>query len=186
MGFPVHPWVQLHVRYVEQHITRLELRPHPILCLLFGKVPVIIGKNTGWRQEVALKGAGGSQGGIGRFFLGLAMLIGGGYLFFNSIHISHSFSFGSAIFRVGRFPVTSGLVLLPFIFGVGFIFYNSKNILGWVLAGASLVMLGLGVISSIDFRMQRMSAFNLIMILTLFIGGLGLFLSSLRGLDDKG
>ena len=131
-----------------------------------------------------MRGAGGTEGGAGRFFLGLAMLVAGGYLFFNSIMVTYNFSFGRAIFNVGGFPVTSGLVLIPFVIGIGFIFYNSKNPLGWMLAVAGLIMLGVGVLSSIDFRMQRMSAFSLLMILTLFIGGLGLFLSSLRQFDQ--
>ena len=130
-----------------------------------------------------MQGAGGSEGGVGRFFLGLTMMVGGGYLFFNSIHVTHQFSFGSSLFRVGGFPVTSGLVLIPFVFGIGLIFYSSKNLLGWILAGASLVMLGFGVLSRINFRLERMSAFSLMMILVLFIGGVGLFLSSLKNLS---
>ena len=132
-----------------------------------------------------MKGAGGSEGGLGRFFLGLTMLVGGGYLFFSHIVVHNRFSFGSSLFSFGGFDVTSGIVLLPFIFGIGMMFYNSKNIIGWILACSSLVMLGFGVISRIQFRMVQMSSFKLIMILTLFIGGLGLFLSSFRGLREE-
>ena len=130
-----------------------------------------------------MRGAGGSSGGIGRFFIGLAMLIGGGYLFFNSIRVTHQFGFGHSIFNVGGVGITSGMVLIPFVFGVGMMFYSAKNPIGWVLALGSLVMLGFGVLSSIRFRMGHMSAFELIAILVLFIGGLGLFLSSLRDMD---
>ena len=136
-------------------------------------------------KEAHVRGAGGSEGGVGRFFIGLTMMVGGGYLFFSSIHVTHQFSFGHSIFRVGGFSVTSGLVLVPFVFGIGLIFYNSKNILGWILAASSLVMLGFGVLARINFRFERMSAFSLMMILVLFIGGLGLMLSSLRKLDSK-
>ena len=41
-------------------------------------------------------------------------------------------------------------------------------------------MLAFEVISSFDFRMGQMSAFELLAILVLFVGGLGLFLRSLR------
>jgi hypothetical protein len=125
-------------------------------------------------------GAGGTQGGGGRFFIGLAMLVAGGYLFFNSIQVTNHFHLGGAFFSMGGMNVTGGLVLVPFVFGVGLIFYNAGNPLGWMLAAASLIMLGIGVISKIDFRMARMSAFDILMILTLFLGGLGLFLSSLK------
>ena len=75
--------------------------------------------------------------------------------------------------------------MIPFMFGVGMIFYNSRNYLGWIIAAGSLVALIFGVISSINFRMRSMSAFDLIVILVLLVGGIGLFLSSLKKLDSK-
>ncbi len=92
---------------------------------------------------------------------------------------------GYSIFSVGQMNITSGMVLVPFVFGIGFIFYNVKNWIGWVLAGASIAMFFFGIITSINFRMQRMSAFSLIMMITLFIGGIGLFISSLRDVKGK-
>jgi hypothetical protein len=90
-----------------------------------------------------------------------------------------------SLFRLGSIPVTSGMVMIPFVFGISIIFYNAKNLLGWLLAGSSLVMLSFGVISSINFRMRSMPAFELIMILVLMIGGFGLFLRSLRSLGTS-
>ncbi|MGH8075984.1 MAG: hypothetical protein ACREPE_01490, partial [Lysobacter sp.] len=71
-------------------------------------------------------------------------------------------------------------VLIPFVIGVGLIFYNARSIAGWVLASGSLVALIFGVIASVSFGFQAMSAFDLIMILVLAVGGLGLFLRSLK------
>ena len=130
------------------------------------------------------RGAGGTNGGVMRFLLGLAMMIGGGYLFFSSITVVNNFSLGYRLYRVGNLSVTSGMVLIPFLFGVGMIFYNSKNLFGWMLSLGSLLALTLGVISSISFRMQTMSAFELLTILVLGVGGIGLFLSSLRDVND--
>ncbi len=125
-------------------------------------------------------GAGGTEGGTGRFFIGLIMLVAGGYLFLNNIHVGHNFHLGGSLFSFRGIGITSGYVLFPFIIGIAMVFYNSKNYLGWFLAIASMVMLGFGVISSIQFTFRRMTAFELISILVLFVGGLGLFLSSLR------
>jgi hypothetical protein len=48
-------------------------------------------------------------------------------------------------------------------------------------------MLVFGIISSINFRLRSMSSFELITIIVLAVGGLGLFLSSLKNLgDDSG
>ena len=127
-------------------------------------------------------GAGGTSGGNGRFLLGLTMTIGGLYLMLNAIHVDfrHGF-FGMGLFSLGGFNITSGYVLIGFMFGIGMMFYNSKNPLGWFLVFASLVMLIFGVITSANFRLRHMTSFDLLSILILLCGGLGLLLSSLRG-----
>ena len=126
------------------------------------------------------RGAGGNSGGEGSFFIGLIMMIAGGYLFLRSIHIDHYLSMGSGLFHIGNYQITNGMVLIPFIFGIGMIFYNSKNYLGWFLTIASMVALTFGIIASINFSLQGMSAFDLLTMIVLFVGGLGLFLRSLK------
>ncbi len=130
-----------------------------------------------------IKGAGGTEGGLGRFFIGFVMLVAGGYLFFNSIRIQSGFHMGYSLYSYGRFSVTSGMVLVPLIFGIGIIFYNAKNAVGWILSVGSLVAMIFGVVTSLRFSFTSMSAFDLITIFVLFFGGLGLFLSSLRNLS---
>jgi hypothetical protein len=132
-----------------------------------------------------MRGAGGTAGGIGQFFIGLVMMIAGGYLFLDAVKVTHGFGLHRAIYTIGSFNLTSGMVLVPLIFGVGFIFYNSKNPLGWILTAASLIMLTFGIIASIKFRLRHMSAFELITILVLAVGGLGLFFSSLRNFNRE-
>lgn len=129
--------------------------------------------------------AGGTEGGTGSFFLGLVMMIAGGYLLLRGITVRPSFGMGYNMFSIGGFPVTTGMVLVPFAFGIGMIFYNGRSIIGWLLTIGSIVALVVGVIASIHFSMVAMTAFDLIVIITLLVGGIGLFLRSLasqRGL----
>jgi hypothetical protein len=128
------------------------------------------------------RGAGGNEGGTGSFLIGLAMMIGGGYLLLNGIVVRPNFGFGAQVFGIGGFAITSGMVFIPFMFGVGMIFYNARNWIGWILAGGSLLALVFGVIANMTVQMARMSAFDLIVILVLLVGGIGLFLRSLRDL----
>jgi hypothetical protein len=130
-----------------------------------------------------IPGAGGTRGGIGRFFLGLVMMIVGGYLFLTAVRVAHHFHLGDTLYAMGGVRLTTGFVLIPLIFGIGFIFYSAKNPIGWILTVVSLLLLGFGVITSLQFRMRSMSAFELILILVLLAGGVGLFLSSLRSFD---
>lgn len=117
---------------------------------------------------------------MGRFLIGLVMMVAGTYLFLRAITVVNHFGMGYTLYHIGGFNLTSGMVLIPFLFGVGIIFYNAKNPLGWLLTASTVIMLGFGVIASIDFQLRAMNAFELISILVLMIGGIGLFLSSLR------
>jgi len=136
---------------------------------------------------VKVEGAGGTQGGIGQFMLGFVMMCGGGYMLLNAIRVTTQFGMGYSLYRFGGggFSITSGMILIPFIFGIGIIFYNSRNPIGWMLSIGSLSALVFGVISSIQFTMAHMSAFDLIVILVLAVGGLGLFLRSLRNFSES-
>ncbi|MGK0361524.1 MAG: hypothetical protein ACI9U2_003842 [Bradymonadia bacterium] len=128
-----------------------------------------------------MRGAGGTDGGAGRFIIGLVMFVAGGYILLESVHVHSGMRWGGAMFSMGGYGVTSGMILVPFIFGVGIIFYNGKNPLGWLLAALSLVALGFGLISSVQFRFSSMSLFSLLTIIVLLVGGAGILLSGLRG-----
>ena len=130
------------------------------------------------------KGAGGTSGGVGQFLIGFAMMCGGFYMLLNAIVVNTTFGFGYPLYGFSAFggmhAITSGMILIPFLFGVGIIFYNSRNYIGWGLAVGSLVALIFGVIASVSFNFRTMSAFDLIVILVLSFGGLGLFIRSLQ------
>lgn len=128
-----------------------------------------------------MRGAGGTDGGTGTFLIGLAMMIAGGYLLLSNIIIRPVFGFGTSAFNVGGFSVTTGMILIPFIFGVGLVFYNSRNWIGWLLAIGSVIALVAGVIANLTLQFGRLNAFDLLVILVLLFGGVGLFLRSLRG-----
>lgn len=139
-----------------------------------------------------MQGAGGTNGGVGRFFIGLIMLVTGGYMFLQSISVKSSFGLQTALYKNGglagsdmAITVTSGMILIPFIFGIGMLFYNAKNLIGWFLTIGSMAAFAFGIISSLKFQMSSMSAFDLITIIVLLFGGIGLFLSSLKNIEKN-
>ena len=131
-----------------------------------------------------MKGAGGNSGGIGQFFIGVVMMCGGFYMLLNAINVNSNFALSSRLYggsMLGnQMSVTGGMIMIPFIFGVGFLFYNSKSIIGWLLTVGSITALIFGVIASIRFSLKPMTAFELIVILVLAVGGLGLLLRSFK------
>lgn len=78
-----------------------------------------------------MKGAGGTQGGTGQFFMGLAMMCGGFYLLFNAIQVRSSFGLGYGLYRMNAFgqgfSITTGKVMLPFIIGIVMVFFDAKT-----------------------------------------------------------
>jgi hypothetical protein len=125
-------------------------------------------------------GAGGTPGGIPKFFGGVALFIIGLYLLLKNIYVQYNFGFNSPIYRSFGVNVTSGMLLIPFMIGVVLLFWNFRNIVGWLLAGGSIALLIIGVITSIQFTLAGMSAFDILIILTCIASGLGLFLSSFK------
>ncbi len=134
--------------------------------------------NLGMRN---MNGAGGTSGGTGQFILGLLMMCGGFYMLLSGIVVSSSFGMSTRLFGLGSsFGITSGMILIPMMIGIGMVFYNGRSYLGWALFVGSLAALIMGVIASVNLNLRTMSAFELIVILVLAIGGLGLFLRSLK------
>lgn len=119
----------------------------------------------------------------GRFIMGFIMFVGGLYLLLQEIRVYTGFGYGRSLYQVGNVGVTSGYILLIFMLGVGVLFFNGKNILGWILTAGSLVALVFGVIANTNLSLNGLSAFDLIVILVLLAGGFGLLLSGLYGKD---
>jgi hypothetical protein len=120
-----------------------------------------------------MKGAGGTPGGLGSFFVGAAMVMGGGYLLLARVTVISQYW---RLFGYNAF----GLSLLPLLGGIGILFFNGKAPLGWLLtAGGALIIL-LGIISNLAIYFQPTSLFDTLLMLFLIAGGLGLIARSLR------
>jgi hypothetical protein len=125
-----------------------------------------------------MRGAGGTTGGIGEFFVGLAMAIGGAYLLTNQVTVSSGFwaYFG---------PHTFGLTLLPLMFGIGLLFFDGRSVPGWLLTGGGAVIILLGILVNLQIYFQPTTLFNTIVMLVLLAGGLGLVARSLRPFAER-
>jgi predicted membrane channel-forming protein YqfA (hemolysin III family) len=119
------------------------------------------------------EGAGGTPGGIGEFLLGLGMAVAGAYLLTSSVVVT---SGAWAVWGYNAF----GLSLVPFIFGIGLLFFNGRSKLGWLLLFASVVIIFTGIIMNLRIYFQPTSLFGTLLMLVLLAGGVGLVARALR------
>jgi hypothetical protein len=115
----------------------------------------------------SLTDAGGTPGGFGHFLLGCIMACSGGYLLINQVTVVGSYwnFYGENSF---------GITLLPMLFGIGLLFWRGRSIVGWILTVAGALFILMGVIANLHIFFRPTSLFNTIVILVLFVGGLGL------------
>lgn len=119
------------------------------------------------------RGAGGTPGGLGEFFTGLAMAIAGGYLLLSQVTVTSGF------FQLWGYNAF-GISLIPLLIGIALLFFDGRSKLGWLLAAGGALIILAGIISNLTIFFRPTSLFNTLVILALLAGGLGLVARSLR------
>lgn len=121
-----------------------------------------------------MKGSGGTEGGIGKYAIGLALCGLAAYLFFDSVRITTGYGWFSRYFGGN-----SAIVFVPFFLGIVALFYNAAHRWAWWLMYAGLGVIAIEIISQIHFFLFLKTT-HFLMMLALFAAGLGLILVSYR------
>ena len=95
------------------------------------------------------------------------MAVAGAYLLTNQVIVS------SSIWSLWGFS-SFGLSLVPLIFGIGFLFFNGKSVIGWILLTIGVVIIFAGILMNLHIFFMPTSLFNTIVMLVLLAGGIGL------------
>jgi hypothetical protein len=115
---------------------------------------------------------GGTPGGLGHFVIGFIIACLGGYFLANQVTVVGSYwSFYGAN--------TFGITLVPLLLGVGILFWNGRSLIGWLLTVAGALFILGGVLANMHIYFRPTSLFNTLVMLVLFVGGLGLIARSL-------
>ena len=125
---------------------------------------------------------GGSEGGVGKFFIGLLLTAVAVYFFFDSFRVvtGHGGLLARGIHRGGLGMTTSmGILLVPLLIGLIALFYNARQRWAWWLTWTGVAILVVEMVSRIRF-VTDMKATHLILILLLFAAGIGLMLRGMR------
>jgi len=132
-----------------------------------------------------LRDVGGTRGGLGLFVVGLGMAIAGLYLLFQQVDVHGGYWHWGSWGNDRAF----GLTLVPLLAGIGMLFWDSSNKGGWVLSGAGLLIIVVGIVANMRIHFRTTSLYDALLMLVLIAGGLGLILRSLRAStrgDDGG
>lgn len=125
-----------------------------------------------------LNNPGGSPGGLGSFVAGCALALVSAYFFVDSVRVT-SFGGGWISRMAGG---STGIVFLPLLVGVVWLFYDARKIGAWIVFGAGIVILFVEILSRLDFFFNLKLSHLLIMLIS-FGAGIGLILRSLRSLS---
>jgi hypothetical protein len=126
-----------------------------------------------------LRGAGGTPGGIGSFFVGLGLTMLGGYLVFNQVTVHTNF-------QIWGWPGSAGsgfgVVLFTVLLGVGILFFNAKNILGWVLTVGGMGVMIASIILNLNVFFRPTTLLMTLFMFGSLAAGLGLVFRSFRSM----
>jgi hypothetical protein len=94
-----------------------------------------------------LRDVGGTPGGLGDFLIGFVMTCVGGYLLSNQVSVVGSYwsFYGTNTF---------GITLIPMLIGIGMLFFNGRNVIGWLLTIAGALFILAGVIANMHIYFQ--------------------------------
>jgi uncharacterized protein len=120
-----------------------------------------------------MRGAGGTSGGVGVFFVGLAMVVVGAYLLLTRVMV------GSGMWLLWGYNAL-GLSLLPLLAGIGWLFFDGRSVGGWVLTACGALIIVAGIIANLHIYFAPTSLFDTLVILGLLAGGIGVVARSLR------
>lgn len=110
------------------------------------------------------------------FYIGLVLLAVGLFFILNKTVVSSGFGFYS--WRIGSFSISSGLVVIPLIIGIIWLFYNPKSLVAKILSVLGGIFIIVSIIMNLNIRFITTSMFDYIIMLILMAAGSGLLLKS--------
>lgn len=122
--------------------------------------------------STAVRGAGGTSGGIGTFLAGLVMTVAGGWLFTSRVIVATSVW---SLYGVNAF----GLSLVPLLVGIFFLFFDGRSPLGWLLTLCGAAIILAGIIVNLQVYFQPTTLPHTLLMLGMLMGGLGMIARSL-------
>ncbi|MCS7313608.1 MAG: hypothetical protein NZ742_11965 [Acidobacteria bacterium] len=124
-----------------------------------------------------MRGAGGTPGGIGMFLLGLFIIAAGVYMFLSRVDVT------LRRWYLGGYDAY-GVILVIFALGLGILFFNARNVAGWILTLGSLAAIILSIVVNLDFYFRPTNLTTTLLMIGSIGIGLGLIFRSFRSATE--
>ena len=115
------------------------------------------------------------------FYIGILLMGAGLFFLLNKTIVSSGFSnwrFGS-FGGFGGFNVSSGIVIVPLIIGIIWLFYNPKSIFAKLITILGGIFIVASIIMSLRISFTTTTMFDYVIMIVLIASGAGLLLRSL-------
>lgn len=110
---------------------------------------------------------------LASFLIGLVLLGAGIYWVLNSFVVS--FSWGSLWGGFGmNTSLATGLMLVPFLIGIGLLFFLDRKWIGWVVVAIGLLAILVTLLTSVRFRPITASLWQYVVMFGMIAAGCGL------------
>ena len=107
-----------------------------------------------------------------QFLAGLAMLVSGLFIFSQKVTVfSGFFGFG---WRMGGFYMSNGLIIVPLIIGIVWMFATEGSFPSKVFTAASVLLIIVAIIMTTNITLTRMTLYEWVLLLVLIFGGAGM------------
>lgn len=107
-----------------------------------------------------------------QFLAGLAMLVVGLFIFSQKVMVSSGFwGYG---FRIGGFHMSNGLIMVPLIIGIVWMFATEGSFPSKVLTVIGVLLIIAAIIMTTTISLVHMTLYEWVLILVLIFGGAGL------------
>ena len=129
-----------------------------------------------------MQNVGGTPGGMRTFLMGLTMSIVGGYLLLQHVQVGGGYWYFGWL---GGYGQSFGITLIPLLFGVGILFFDGRSFVGRLLVGGGALIIVAGIIANLDIHFRQTSLFNLLVMLVLLVGGIGMMVRAAMPMEPK-
>lgn len=106
-----------------------------------------------------------------QFLGGLVMLVVGLYILAQKVMVSSSFLSGM---RLGSMSMNNGMIIIPLIIGIIWMFASGGSFISKVFTGMSVLLIIAAIVISTNISLVHMSLYEWILILVLIFGGVGI------------